>query len=237
MSTELSTEQNDGLSKAYGMSSTDESVDFPYRAISRSAVVAVICGVFALPGLVQDFSFVLSLAFVGVLAAYLAIRVTGNYPEEYTGRGLAIFALVFNLMLVVGGVTMHIHTYLTEVPEGYTRVLFHELQQDQNAVQIPTEKALGIHGKDIFLKGYIHPSSGSGLLKHFILVPDLGTCCFGGDPKTTDMIEVTLSGGQTTKANFRKKKLAGQFMINPAPVSLTDFKSSVLYRIRVDHVK
>ena len=85
---------------------------------------------------------------------------------------------------------MHTYIYLTEVPEGYTRVHFYELQQEAGGPDQPTEKAFEIDGQPIFLKGYIHPSSGSGLLKRFILVPDLGTCCFGGQPKSSDMIEV-----------------------------------------------
>lgn len=237
MSTELSSDPVEVLENTQTMSAANEAVDFPYRAISRSAVVSIICGVFALPGLVQDFAVILALALVGALAAVFAIRATRNYPEEYSGGGLAKFGLVFNLLLLLGGVTLHVHTYMTEVPDGYVRVNFYELQQEENAQQIPTDKAVSINGTDVFLKGYIHPSSGSGLLKHFILVPDLGTCCFGGDPKSSDMVEVTLTGGQTTKANFRKKKLAGRFMVNQAPMSLTDFESGIFYRMRVDQVK
>ncbi len=75
------------------------------------------------------------------------------------------------------------------------------------------------------------------MLKHFILVPDLGTCCFGGQPKSSDMIEVSLGGGQTTKAGFQKKKLAGTFQVNQAPQKLTDFENTVFYRMKVDQIK
>ena len=92
-------------------------------------------------------------------------------------------------------------------------------------------------GSPSFLKGYIHPSSGSGLLKQFILVPDLGTCCFGGQPKSSDMIEVTLGGGQTTKAGLTKKKLAGTFVLNQAPQKLSDFDNRVFYRMKVDQLR
>ena len=126
---------------------------------------------------------------------------------------------------------------MTEVPDGYTRVQFYELQADDSGTDRPTEEAIKAHGEDVFLKGYIHPSSGSGLLKHFVLVPDLGTCCFGGQPESTDMVEVTLMGGQSTKANLRKKKLAGRFMVNQAPAQVTDFDKAIFYRMRVDQVK
>ena len=132
---------------------------------------------------------------------------------------------------------MHTYIYLTEVPEGYTRVHFYELQQEGSRPDQPTEKALEINGQSVFLKGYIHPSSGSGLLKRFILVPDLGTCCFGGQPKSSDMIEVTLSGSQTAKAGMTKKKLAGTFMLNQLPQRVTDFDNTVFYRLKVDQVR
>jgi hypothetical protein len=220
-------------------SSDTEATDFPYKAISRGAVVAVVMAILAIPGLIPEFAPLLSLCILGLIGSIFALRSIRRYPEEFSGRGLARAGLVINAVLLCGGVAMHVYTYMTEVPDGYTRVKFHELQQDSlgNNVQRPTEKAIEVHDQDIFLKGYIHPSSGSGLLKRFILVPDLGTCCFGGQPESSDMVEVTLSGGQSTVANMRKKKLAGKFRVNQAPQSLTDFDNSVFYRLRADQVK
>lgn len=223
-----------------GMSSPGNvEVEFPYKAISRGAVIAIVMAVLALPGLVPEFAPLLALCLIGIVAALVAIRSIRRYPEEFSGLSLAKGGLVFNALLLSCGVGMHTYTYLTEVPEGYTRVKFHELQQDDlaNKIQRPTEKAVEVHNQDIFLKGYIHPSSGSGLLKHFILVPDLGTCCFGGQPDSSDMVEVTLSAGQSTEANLRKKKLAGKFRVNQAPQSLTDFDNAVFYRLRADQIK
>jgi len=127
---------------------------------------------------------------------------------------------------------------VTEVPEGYTRVQFYELQQDASqAVDMPTQRAVEIDGDAVFLKGYIHPSSGSGMLKKFILVPDLGTCCFGGQPKSSDMIEVSLLDGQATKAGLTKKKLAGEFTVNKVSRKVTDFDNNVFYRMKVDIIQ
>ncbi|MDA8745749.1 DUF3299 domain-containing protein [Rubripirellula amarantea] len=218
-------------------SSGDELTDFPYKAISRSAIISLVLAVVALPGLLQDFAPLLGIAMVGILVAFLGMRATRLYPEEYSGRTVAILGFFLNLALVVGGIALHTYTYMTEVPEGYTRVQFYDLQAEDNGPDRPTEKAVAAHGQDIFLKGYIHPSSGSGLLKHFVLVPDLGTCCFGGQPESSDMVEVTLKGGQTAKANLRKKKLAGRFIVNQAPQSITDFDKAIFYRMQVDQVK
>ena len=115
---------------------------------------------------------------------------------------VAVTGVALNLLVLLTGAGLHTYIYLTEVPEGYTRVHFSELQQRGQGPEMPTERAVEINGESVFLKGYIHPASGSGLLKHFILVPDLGTCCFGGQPRSSDMIEVTLLGGQTIKAGL-----------------------------------
>ena len=214
-----------------------ESSAFPYRAISRSAIVSVVLAVVAAPGLLAVLLPLLGLSALGIGAALVSLRSISRFPDEFSGKGLALTGLVLNAMLLIGGTAMHTYVYLTEVPDGYTRVQFYDLQQTSGGPDRPTEKAVEIHNQDVFLKGYIHPSSGGGLLKHFILVPDLGTCCFGGQPKSSDMIEITLGGGQTTKAGLTKKKLAGKFIVTPSAQKVTDFDNNVFYRMRVDQVK
>lgn len=217
------------------MSSAADAVEYPYRAMSSRAVASI---VFAVVALLTGFFFwpALGLALLGAavgLLGYLQIR---RFPEEFDGKQVAVVGLILNLLILAGGAALHTYIYLTEVPAGYTRVHFWELQQRSEGPDHPSDKALEINGQAVFLKGYIHPSSGSGLLKHFILVPDLGTCCFGGQPKSSDMIEVTLTGGKTTKAGLTKKKLAGTFMLNP-PQRVTDFDNQVFYQLKVDQVK
>lgn len=217
--------------------SSDQSADFPYRAVCRAAVVSVVCFVLAAFGLMPTFVFLLALTIPGIIAAVSAFRSISKFPNEFSGLDLAKFGLAANLLLLVSGVSLHTYIYLTEVPDGYERVPFYKLQQPESRADSPTELAFLIDGKPVFLKGYIHPSSGSGRLKQFILVPDLGTCCFGGQPRSSDMIEVTLTGGQTVKANLSKRKLAGTFTLNQAPMKLTDFENAVFYRMRIDQIK
>ncbi len=174
----------------------------------------------------------------GLVVGLIGYRQIRRFPEEFDGIKVAVAGIVINTAVLLGGAAMHTYIYLTEVPEGYTRVQFYELQQDATQpIDAPTDRALEINGQPVFLKGYIHPSSGSGMLKRFILVPDLGTCCFGGQPKSSDMIEVTLSPGQATKAGLTKKKLAGTFMLNQAPRKVTEFDNTVFYRMNVDIVR
>ena len=218
------------------MSSPGDAVEYPYRALSRAAIASVIFFLLALPGLIPTFSPVLALTLVGLLAAGVGLRATRRYPNEFSGRGVAVFGLAANLLLLIGGVSEHTYIYLTEVPDGYQRVAFYELQQDPSAADVPTQRAAEVDGEKVFLKGYIHPSSGSGLLSQFILVPDLGTCCFGGQPRSSDMIEVTLTGGQTVRAGMTQRKLAGRFHLNRVPQKQPGFDNGIFYRMRVDQI-
>ncbi|TWT81763.1 hypothetical protein CA13_32160 [Planctomycetes bacterium CA13] len=225
------------MSAELQMSTAADAVEFPYRAVSRAAIASLFFFVLALPGLIPTFAPMLFLAVVGLGAAIVGVRAIRNYPEEYSGRGLATFGMAANALLLVGGLCLHTYIYLTEVPDGYTRIPFYELQQPENGPDMPTAFAADIDGENIFIKGYIHPSSGSGLLRQFILVPDLGTCCFGGQPKSSDMIEVTLTGGKSAEGSMMKRKLAGKFILNRIPQKKTDFDNIVYYRLKANFVK
>jgi hypothetical protein len=219
------------------LSPSNETVEFPYRAISSTAITSA---VFAGLGAIGGFFFwpALGLSLIGVICGWMSCRQIHRYPEEFDGLKLALLGITSNALIVLGGAAFHIFVYVTEVPEGYTRVQFYELQQDASqAVDMPTQRAVEIDGDAVFLKGYIHPSSGSGMLKKFILVPDLGTCCFGGQPKSSDMIEVSLLDGQATKAGLTKKKLAGEFTVNKVSRKVTDFDNNVFYRMKVDIIQ
>ena len=219
------------------MTSTDDTVEYPYRAVSRAAIASLVFAVLALAGLIPTFSPMLACAAIGIIAALVALRAISRYPDEFSGRPLALFALSANVLLLVGGIGEHTYIYLTEVPEGYERVAFYDLQQDPNLPDRPTDKALAIDGEKVFLKGYIHPSSGSGMLRHFILVPDLGTCCFGGQPRSSDMIEVILKNGERVEAGLMKQKLAGQFKVNRTPQMLSKFDNRMFYQMSVDQIR
>ena len=216
--------------------STPETVDFPYRAISRGAIWSIVFFVMALFGLIPTFAPMLILAIPGILFAAFGLRSITHYPEEFSGRSLAMFGLVACSLLFIGGIGQHTYIYLTEVPDGYERVQFWKLQADTKGADRPTEVALQIDGKPVFLKGYIHPSSGSGMLNQFILVPDLGTCCFGGQPRSSDMIDVRLPHGNAFRANMLQWKLAGTFKVSGMQKK-TDFENALFYKMQVDQYK
>lgn len=219
------------------LSAASDAIDFPYKAISRGAIVSIVFFVLALPGLLPTFAPLLILALPGLMFAAFGLRAIQRYPEEFSGKNLALTGLIGCAALFVGGFAQHTYIYLTEVPEGYERVQFFKLQAPDKSPDVPTETALAIDGDAVFLKGYIHPSSGSGMLRQFILVPDLGTCCFGGQPKSSDMIEVTLPAGNSVRAGMTKRKLAGTFKVNHLPQKKTDFDNALFYKMRVDQYK
>ena len=225
------------MSAELQMTASDDAVDFPYRALSRGAIASMIFAALATPGLIPTFEPLIALSMIGIAAAAFAIVGIRRYPNEFSGLMLAKLGLAVNTLILVGGVAMHSYIYMTEVPDGYERIPFYQLQMPEPKPDMPTELAVTIDGKQVFIKGYVHPSSGGGRLRQFVMVPDLGTCCFGGQPRSTDMIEVTLTGGQTIQSGMNRRKVAGKFTLNRRPQSLSDFDNSVFYRLKADQVK
>ena len=214
-----------------------ENEDFPYRSISRLAVVSLVLMVIATLGLLPSFEPILAAAAIGMVLAWAALVRIRAYPAEYAGLGLAIAGFALNGAVLLGGVSEHTYIYLTEVPPGFQRVSFPDFESPKNFADLPTPKALEANGKQIFLKGYVHPSSGDGQLRHFVIVPDLGTCCFGGDPNSTSMIEVTLTGTQTIRYQMRKYKLAGRFQVDAYARPIEGFKNTLFYKLRAEQAK
>lgn len=233
----VTTEPTTAAPYAASLSEASVGVDFPYRAISRAAIASLVLFFIGLPGLMPTFEPVLAISVFGVLAALIAIKTVRRYPNEYGGGLLAQIGLMLNTALLVGGVTMHTYIYLTEVPDGYSRVGFYELQMPDKFPDGPTPKAVEVDGKDVFLKGYIHPASGNGRLNRFVLVPDLGTCCFGGEPRSSSMIEVIMPRGETVEAGLLRLKLAGRFELNKFSQSSDGFENPAFYRLKADIVK
>lgn len=108
---------------------------------------------------------------------------------------------------------------------------------DKGQPDVPTNDALQWNGQQTFIKGYVHPSSmSSPEAKKFVIVPDLGTCCFGGQPPLTHMIEVTLTGDQYAHKDYYKKRLAGKFTVNNY-LKPIDGLQGVYYQLQADILK
>ena len=206
-----------------------------YRAVSRAAVASIVLSVFGLAAFATPFLLLLPL--LGVVFAFLAFASIKKYPDEIIGRPIAVVGLSLGVLVMVLAPAYHGYVYATEVPEGYTRVSFSSLMSGKNQPDAPPVEAMEWDGKPIFIKGYVHPTSmDTQMSKKFVLVPDLGTCCFGGQPPLTHMIEVTLTGEQYAYKNTLKKRLAGTLSVDPR-LKPVDGLTGVYYQLRADILK
>ena len=93
--------------------------------------------------------------------------------------------------------------------------------------------------KPIFIKGYVHPAiATSGKVDNFILVRDYGTCCFGGQPPPTHMMEVKIVGNAPrVKYSTTVVRLAGKFRVMPPQSRESLDVKNVIYYLEADYVK
>lgn len=209
-----------------------------YRSISRAAVVSLVLGVFSIAAVA--FTPLLVLPVVGLVLGLVGLSTIRRYPTEYTGSKIAASGIALCSVLFIGGASWHTYDYLTEVPPDHIRTGFWELQPDPDRPDLPVSpKSLELSGKKVFIKGYIHPGvASSGKVDRFILVPDMGTCCFGGDPKATDMIEVHVPDAAHRLAYSRTRiKLAGTFAVSQLASQKMQMKNPVWYHLEVGEVR
>ena len=205
-----------------------------YRSLSAPAVVSVIFAVISIAAIF--FVGLIFLPLLGLLIGLIALRSIRRRPEELTGGGLATAAVAMCLICGLTSVSWATWVYVTELPDGYERVGFLELQPDKDQPKLPVSpKSLEMDGEKVFIKGYIYPDDRGAKVRQFVLVPDLGTCCFGGQPKLTDMVEVTLKEPLTTSYSMRQKKLGGILRVDTRlkPVSGLN---GVYYQLEADYL-
>jgi hypothetical protein len=206
-----------------------------YRAVSKGAVLSVILGLlsisaFSIPALAI-------FALIGLMFGWNALRNIRRYPTELSGKGIAIVGIMLCGIIFASSVTMHSVTYATEVPEGYQRISFADLQPLSQHPELPVSPdALTLNHKKVFIKGYIYPDGQQANIKRFVLVPDMGTCCFGGQPKLTHMMEVTLTDPDRVKYSLRKRKLAGELIVDTA-LKPIDGLGGVFFQLKAHKVQ
>jgi hypothetical protein len=211
----------------------DEEIS--YRILNRAALMALIVGLLSLLGFIL--STLIALGVVGIALAVTGMLQIRKYPLEYSGTGLAKAGLILSLFSIAGGIGYHSYVYATEVPDGFERTSFYELQPTEEHPELPFSlTALELDGKPIFVKGYVYPEDNFGEVQTFVLVPDLGTCCFGGQPKLTDMIEVTLEEPLRVNYSRRQRKLAGVLEVDQR-LKPVDGLQGVYFRLKASYVK
>ena len=215
---------------------TDESERANYRALSKAAVATL---VFAILGLLSLWASVFTiLPIIGICFGLIAISNLKRYPAELVGHAPARVGLVANIVLSVLAIGMHAYIYATEVPDGYERISFYELKPRGRQSPLPySPRAEEVDGKKVFLKGYVRPGDKRTNLKKFILVGDFGQCCFGGSPKTTDIVAIDIIVDETVNHSYGVRKIGGTFRLNRQPVSVGEKDiPGVYYQIEADLV-
>ena len=149
---------------------------------------------------------------LGVVLAFIAYYQISKSQGELSGGGLALTSLGTMLLMFLAFGALHLHSYATEVPPGYSRINFTNdisskgfATTDGKVVIHPDVASLA--DKPIYLKGYMYPFRETRGLKTFVLCKDSGECCFGGQPKPTDMILINMTDGATV--DYLDKQLVG----------------------------
>ncbi len=225
------------MSTAGGVAAVPEAEQFvPYRSISKAAVISFVLGLLSAAALLTPVLLLLPL--VGVVFGLAALINIRRFPTELAGRFLAWTGLLGCGLLAAGAMGLHSYIYVTEVPEGYQRIAFSMLEPEKGGQEVIPASAKALDGQRVFVKGYVHPGVASqGEIREFILVPDMGTCCFGGQPKLTDMISVKLKSPLRTSYNQRKRKLAGTLRVNETVKSVAGGLNGGLYELEADYLK
>src|SRR5689334_13810415 len=107
----------------------------PYRAISKAAVGSLILALVSALGLL--FPAILILALIGFVLGVIGYRSISRYPMELIGKTPAVLGAVLSAALFVVGISKHSYEYATEVPEGYQRISFADLQPTREHPELP----------------------------------------------------------------------------------------------------
>jgi hypothetical protein len=116
----------------------------------------------------------------------------------------------------------------------YVRLTFADLSQwdlDPKDVQVPAS-ILALAGKDLDVVGYMLPYGNPDSVEEFVLVKDLGSCCFGQAPLPHHLIECKFEPGKKTvyvpgpvraRGRFRvEEHRQGQFLISLYAMTVAD---------------
>lgn len=190
--------------------------DFGYRPIPPLAPVSALLGICALSGLLSPLGLVF--AVFGLVLGFIGLRQIQRAEGDLGGRKIATMGVTLSVCLLVGGTALHVYWYQTEVPEGYQRISFGaDISKKGFVVEEGEGRAhpdiAALEGKPLFLKGYMYPEQRLDGISSFILCRDNGQCCFGGQPKLTDMIKVTMTEGQTARYSDHMVSVAGVFRL------------------------
>lgn len=192
--------------------------EFEYRPIPPLVPIAAIFVLLSLTAYAWDVLVVIPL--VGTVLAFLAWRQVARGDGAYSGGGVARLSAIILPIILLTSLCLHAYLFATEVPPGFQRVNF--ATDISNKGFINDQGQPGIHPdvqklteNPIFVKGYMYPTRRTTDLESFVLCRDSGDCCFGGQPKITDMIYVEMPKGKGVDFLNGLVSVAGQLKVSP----------------------
>ena len=210
--------------------------EFQYRTISKAAVASLAFAILGLGAFVFQAFVLLPVLAIGF--GFVALMEIRKYPEEITGKLAAQIGLGCGLLIAVASISAHIYEYNTEVPPDYTRISFNDLKPNVRAPLPFSKKAQELDGKKVFLKGYVRPNDKMTNMKDFILVGDFGDCCFGGNPKITEVVAVNITSDDLVDHSYFMRKIGGTFRLDSSSRRIDeDGIPKVYYTIEADYIR
>lgn len=206
----------------------ETATDDSYRALSGVTVAAAALALLS-PLAFLDWWLVVVPLF-GMVLGGVALRDIALRPAEVTGRGLSLAAITVSVVAFISGLGYQAYVYATELPPGFERLNYAMLQPlpGDPPTAVP-DSALEMSGRNVLLKGYMYPGKQQQGIRQFLLVRDQGDCCFGGNPKITDRVLVTLAEPGGISFTARMRKIAGRFVVRPTGTAVLD--GGVLYHL------
>ncbi len=226
---------------------SEDEEPLQYRALYSGSIVGLALGVlsvFTLVTAATSLQACLLVTPIPVLGMFISLRALAKIRREsdqYTGIRLAVAGAVLSLGFLVAGVGYAAMVYVTEVPDGYTRISFDEMKPDaieeRANIIIPADIAR-LDGKHVFIKGYIRPGSApvrTGI-DRFLLVRDNQQCCFGDLSQVAfhDQMSVEMLGSLRVDDSSNILSLGGTLEIRPE--NLRHGPGHPVYTLRVDYV-
>lgn len=206
-----------------------------YRALSSAAVASLVAGVLSILSLLSVMFWVLPVC--GLLLGLVALHRIRSYPLELAGKQLAIAGVALSALFWATGAGWLTYVYITEVPDGYQRISYEQLQPEGSAPPNAIPKsATMLDGQRVFIKGYMYPGAQQHGIRELVLCRDQGACCFGGPtPKLTDMIQIRMKDPLTVDYSQKLRSFAGEFRVERSKAS--GDLGVVLYHLEADYVK
>jgi hypothetical protein len=207
-----------------------------YQSICKPALLCFLTAIFSLGALLSESLIILPI--LGLVLFAFAVRSFRRFPQELVGRKLMVIGGIANALLLVSSAAWHIYCFNTEVPPDHQRIRFSYLKPEKGRRVAYSTRAEELDGQRVFIKGYVRPSDRKLDLQEFILVGDFGQCCFGGNPKIDEVIEVSFQNDLRIDYGWGLRHIGGIFRLNKDTKRTSDKEvPKALYTIEADYLR